>query len=332
MIAGRFVLAMAIAVIGILSLSGTVSLWQIWVESLVVGLMMSLTEPATQTFVFDIVGRDRIQNAVALNTMGTGLARMGGPSLAGVMIAVVGVTTTFFSASAGLVAACALFLTIPIMGHGSATKTTVLGELRSGLGYVRSNPAVMLVLFSCMAALFNGSLVAMRPIFARDVLHVGGAGFGVMAAFAGVGSIIGAVVTAIMPQTKYPGIQTVVSMLFFAATLFLYSFAFSYPYILAIEFLNGFAGQFWQVSIFSGLQISVPEEMRGRIIGLVFTCAQLGFVGQLGVGVLADLTSDRLAMGVFGAVPMIWLTILLILGFKVISTLHPLEDTAPEPA
>lgn len=326
LIVARLLLGVAFVTIGVLQFTARVALWHIWVESILVGLVMSFSEPATQTFVFDIAGRERIQNAIALNSMGAGLAQMTGPALAGVLIAIAGLTATFFSATAGLAVSCLLFLAIPIMGKSQMNidGAGALSQLREGLWYVRAHPPVMLVLLSCMAAVFNGSLYAMRPIFARDVLQVGSTGYGVMAALGGVGAIIGAVITSALPQTRRPGLQAVATLFLYALCLVLYSFAFSYPYILAVEFTAGFIGQLWQVSIFSGLQTSVPEAMRGRLIGLVFTCVQLTFVGQLGCGTLADLTSDQLALGLFGAIPAVWMALTLLFGHSTLARLHPL--------
>ena len=83
-----------------------------------------------------------------------------------------------------------------------------------------------------------------------------------------------------------------------------------------MELASGLIGQLWNVAAFSGLQLAVPEEMRGRIISLMMIVVQTAPLGQLFVGVLADAVGDQLAMAIFGAIPMVVLTALLIFGWR----------------
>ena len=141
-------------------------------------------------------------------------------------------------------------------------------------------------------------------------------GFGVMAGASGIGTVCGAMVAAMMPPMRRPGIMIAVSMLGYATCIFLYAFAFSFTYILVIEFIVGVFGQLWNVSTFSGLQMAVPEEMRGRVISMVFMVVQLAPIGQLLVGMLADAIGDQLALGIFGLIPMLVTTGILVLGHR----------------
>jgi MFS family permease len=106
------------------------------------------------------------------------------------------------------------------------------------------------------------------------------------------------------------------SMLAYASGLLLYAFAFSYAWVLIVEAWMGFAGQLWNVAALTGFQLAVPEEMRGRVLSMVFTLAQLGFAGALAVGALADMVGDQIALGLFGALPTLLLTGLLLFGWK----------------
>jgi hypothetical protein len=82
-----------------------------------------------------------------------------------------------------------------------------------------------------------------------------------------------------------------------------------------VEFWLGCAGQLWNVAAITGFQLAVPEQMRGRVLAMVFTLAQLGFVGTFAVGALADAAGDQLALGLFGAIPTVFLTLLLAFGW-----------------
>ena len=191
-----------------------------------------------------------------------------------------------------------------------------MSDLREGFAYVRDHPPLLLALLGCSMALFNGAINPMRPIFARHVLGVGAQEFGILSAVHGVGTFAAAVYVLLFPLRRKLGVVIVGSMLAFAIGLLLYSFAFSYTYVLVVEAWLGFTGQIWNVAALTGFQLAVPREMRGRVLSMVFTLAQLGFIGSLGVGVLADAVGDQLALGIFGAIPTVLLLPLLIFGYR----------------
>ncbi|MGH0030954.1 MAG: MFS transporter [Myxococcota bacterium] len=285
------------------------------------GLISAMSQPATQAYVFDVVGSENTQPAVALNSAGIGLGQMAGPALAGVLIAGGGIVGSWTAAAAGLLLAAALLAAIPVRGRATGRRRAPWRELREGFAYVVAHPPVWLALLACAMAFFNGAIFAMRPVFARHVLGVGSEGMGVMAASAGLGTLLGAIVATALPDFRRPGLAIAFSMLAFSGCVLLYAFAFSYPYVLTVEFASGLAAQLWQISTFSGLQLAVPEHLRGRVVGMVFMVAQLAQVGGVFVGALADRVGDQVAMGVFGAIPMTLLIALITFGWGGLSRL-----------
>ena len=179
---GRSGLAAVAMTIGMLVYTESIEYWHLLVVSVVGGLLASLLNPATQTFVVDVVGRRRTQHAVALNAMGSSFGSMGGGAVAGVLVGTVGMVATFVSASLGVVLAALVILTIPITGRSTreGERTSPLSDLREGFAYVRGRPPLLLALLACAMAVFNGAISPMRPIFARHVLGVGPEEFGVM--------------------------------------------------------------------------------------------------------------------------------------------------------
>jgi MFS family permease len=175
-------------------------------------------------------------------------------------------------------------------------------------------------------ALFNGAISSMRPVYARFVLDVGEVGLGWMSASHGAGTVLMAVVLAMLPRFRFVGLWITGGMFGFALCILLYSFAFSYSYILFVEFLLGATGQIWNVTVMAGLQLAVPEQMRGRVISMVFMAAQLGFVGQPIVGALADRFGDQIALGIFGAIPSVVLFLMLLTRSSV---LRRVGESAP---
>lgn len=314
---GRLGLAAVASSIGILVWTDVIAYWQLLAVSIVGGLLASVLSPATQTFVVDVVGRNRTEHAISLNAIGSSFGTIGGGALAGVLVGALGMVSTFLSAAAGVVIAGLIVVTIPIEGQAKRSQPTSLGkDLRDGFAYVRSRPPLLLALLACAMALFNGAISPMRVVFARHVLDVGAEAFGVMSGVHGIGTMVAALAVTLRPPSRNFGPLIAGTMLLYAVGLLLYSFAFSFEWILAVEGLMGFAGQLWHICALIGFQLAVPEEMRGRVLAMVFTLAQLGFVGGLLVSALADLAGDQVALSIFGAIPTVLLTALLLFGWK----------------
>lgn len=318
LVVGRLGLAGVVAAIAVLVAGGRIEIWHILVASVVGGLLTALTQPATQTYVYDVVRRQHLQSAISLNAGATSVAHTVGPLLGGALVGAIGFVGAYVSAAAGLVLSALLLLSIPVLGRADepASPAHWASDLRQGLAYVWTHPPVRLVLIACSLSVFNGAVAAMRPIFARHVLGVDAVGYGAMAGAAGLGGLAAAVAMAGLPGIRRPGPWIVASMLAFALLIVLYAFAFSFEYILVIELLSGVAGQIWMVSTFSGLQMAVPDDMRGRVVSLVFTVVMLAPIGGLFVGLLADGIGDRWALGIFGIIPAAVLACLLVGGYR----------------
>ncbi|MCA9505433.1 MAG: MFS transporter [Spirochaetaceae bacterium] len=325
---GRIGLATISIAVGTLAFSGAIAYWQIVVFSVLGGLLTSVLSPATQTFVVDVVGRRRTHHAISLNAVGASFGMMGGGALGGFLLGAAGVFPTFLMAGLGVVLSAIVVRSIPVAGRSlasaeaGATASSPLADLREGFAYVRARPPLLLALLACAMAVFNGALNPMRIFFARDVLDVGAEGLGWMAGVNGVGTLAAAVLAILRPPQRHLGILIAGTMLAFATGLVLYSFAFSFGWVLGVEGWLGFTGQLWNISALIGFQLAVPEAMRGRVLSMVFTLAQLGFLGVLGVGALADLVGDQTALFVFGAIPTVLLTGLLVFGWRTLEAMQ----------
>ncbi len=317
LIIGRMVLLVIMAIMSSLVVSGAILIVHVWLCSIAGGLAVALSQPASQTFVYDLVGRDRLENAIALNATSAGIAQVLGPAVGGALLAALGVAATFLGAALGMGLSAGLLLAIPIAGRAvAAARKPGLHEMGEGFVYVWQDPGLRLVILACAMALFNGALGSMRPVFARFVLEVGEVGLGGMAAASGAGTVLSAIALASLNRFRYIGLWIVVSMLGFSLCVLLYSFAFSYEYILVMEFVLGAFGQIWNVTVIAGLQLVVPPELRGRVIALIFMIAQLGFLGVPLNGALADRAGDQFALGVFGAIPTLILSVMLLFGYR----------------
>lgn len=315
---GRLGLASILAVIAVLVWSDSIAIWQLFVATGFAALISSLMNPATQTYVLDVVPPERAQSAVALNAAGSVMGQTAGPMAGALLVAAMG-----FAGAYGVIVLCvvssALLLgMIPIRGESAhlSPEVNVLEELREAVRYVRKHRPLAFALLACSFSVFNGALGAMRPVFARHVLMVGTEGYGALAAASGAGGMIAALVLAARPPLRRPGLVIAYSMLGFSILIVLYSFAFSYRYVLLIELLSGYVGQLWMVATFTGVQMAVPDNMRGRVMGLVFMIVNTAMLGALGIGMLADRVGDQLAMGIFGVLPSVALVGIIAVGYR----------------
>lgn len=323
LIGGRLALVITSTALAALVLTGTAQAWQGLLAALCAGVVGALLGPATMTYVYDVASRARAARAVALNATATGSAMILGRAIGGVIIAAVGTALTFGSAAGLFLVAAGLLLAIPITGapRPDAAARHVLDDLRGGITYVWQNPPLRFVLLACCMTIFNGAVFPMRPVFARFVLGEGSSAYGAMAAAQGAGSLLAAATLTFFPIRRV-GLVVVSSIWIYAWFVFAYAFADNLPFLLGVEFALGVTGQIWNISAMAGLQLVVPEDMRGRVMGLVFTVAQLGFIGHIIVGALADQVGDRIALATFGAIASLGLGILFISGFRLISALR----------
>ena len=318
LIGGRLLLVVVVLSMAMLVWTELVTLTHVYIASLIGGVISAMMQPAGQTFVFDVVGRERVENAISLNATAGGIAQVGGPLAAGALLAVIGVAGSFFVGGAGLFLSASLLMAIPIAGKMAERmeETSTGADLRAGFAWVWRDAPVRLVMLGCTMAIFNGALGPMRAVYAKFVLDVGTTGLGWMGAAGGLGTILAALWLTSMGGFRRPGVWIIGSLWAYALCLVLYAFAFSFEWILAVEFLAGVSGQVWNVTVMAGLQLAVPENMRGRVVGMVFTVAQLGFLGQPIIGFLADRIGDQWALGIFGAIPSVVLAGVLVFGMK----------------
>src|SRR6266566_5820472 len=181
--------------------TGTIQLWHLYVLAMLLGLTNSLDHPTRQAFVIELVGREDLPNAVALNASLSQMTRVVGPGMAGIIIAASGVTMLFLlNALSFLAVLVGLALIKSHELHAQALQPKSAGErqntwqsLREGVDYVWKTPAVVVVILVVgLVLLFGSNFNVVLPLFATDVLHVGATGFGFLSAAIGAGALLSA--------------------------------------------------------------------------------------------------------------------------------------------
>ncbi len=270
--------------------TGTLQLWHIYVLALLLGLTNSLGRPASRAFVVELVGREDLPNAVALNSSLSSLTRIVGPGLAGIIIAASSVTMLFLlNALSFLAVLVGLALIKSRELHAQALQPRSVGErqntwqsLREGVAYVWKTPAVsLLVLVVGLVLLFGSNFNVVLPLFATNVLHVGATGFGFLSAATGVGALLSGLWLAWSNQQ--PTIRRVlIGTLVFGVLEAV--FAVSHLYLLSLVLIAsvGFTEETFAMQAMTTIQTVAPDHLSGRVMSVQV----LFFDGSLPLGYL----------------------------------------------
>src|SRR5215813_3764185 len=293
----QVVAGLAALVLAALVATSVVNRWMVLGFSFVTGCCMALASPSYLALTYDLVGREDLANAIALNSTQFQLSRVLGPALFGFGFKVFGLAGCFFAnglSFAAVVAALKLvrFEEKPVSMHGTPKDRTVLwAGLLEGFKYVRNRPRVFALLsLSGVNSLFGAPYFAMIPIYARDIFHLGETGLAWLMSVAGAGALCGALLVAYLGDFKRKGWMVLIGGLAFGICVTL--FALSTKLYLSMIFLFGlgFAIVVSVATTNTLLQTLVTDQMRGRVMSMFV----LSFMGTMPIGnIIAGAVSHR---------------------------------------
>lgn len=290
---------MMVPALGLLAVTaaGVVTPWMVYLGVFGFGLLNAIDNPTRQSFVIEMVGADRVVNAVSLNSVIVQAARIVGPAIAGILIATAGVVPCFaINALTSVVMILALLRMDPKRLHEAPVAPREAGAIRAGLRYVRRTPelAVPLALMALVGT-FGFNFQVVLPLLAKFSFDGGAATFGALVAAMGVGSIAGALITGHHGKTG-PRLIAGAALAFGVSAVL----AAAMP-TLALEIpllvLLGGAAVTFAATINSTLQLAVAPEMRGRVMAL-YSVVFLGStpIGAPLVGWLSEAYDPRVAL------------------------------------
>lgn len=277
--------------------------WMVLLLSFVTGCCWALSGPSYQAITVDLVEREDLANAIALNSSQFQLARVAGPTLAAVTMRLLGMAGCFFANGLSYVAIVAALSRVRFEKKGAAPSETVGGEkveavrrsmwgdLAEGFRYVRGRPRVGAVLLcSTVVCLFGAPYLVLLPLFARNVYGWDEAGLSLLMGTAGAGALVGALGLAYLGDVRRKGLILLASML--SAGTCITAFAAVTSPRLAVPLL--FATGMSMVTFFALgntlVQQLVTDEMRGRVMSMWI----LTFIGTMPVGsFLSGASADR---------------------------------------
>ena len=309
------VLASAVVAVGIglLLSSGIISpekegsWWILMAAVMIMGSLMGLMMPALQALVADIVKREQLMNAVAVNTMGMNILFVGGPRLASYLIDTYGYDTVYY-AMAGCYVLSAFFIffvrgtgltTSPTPGPASIApdRANILGEIRKGFQYIRKEPMILAVLiFSLVVTVLSMPYQQLLPIFVEDIFNVGTTGGGELMMIAGLGALIGSITITFL-HNKKRGIMLLGSGLLAGMALISFSFSTIWGLSLGTMVFIGLSQTFRQTISTTLLQAYSEPEYRGRVMSIFSMQWGLMSIFTFIAGVLSEVISVQWVLG-----------------------------------
>jgi MFS family permease len=265
------VLALAL---GVLTVSGAVRLWHVGVLAALLGLNNAFENPARQSFMLEMVGRDSLRTAVSLNSTMVNLARVVGPAVGGVLIAGVGIGVCFLINAASFIVVIWTLLHLDRSAISpSRPIVRASGQLREGLRYVARTPELAIpLLMMALAGVFAYEFQVTLPVLAREALHQGAEGFGLMTAAMGIGAVGGGLLVAARGTT---GLRPMVRhAATFGVVLLLAAAAPNLPLALLALVLVGWCSISFMATGNTTLQLAAAPDMRGRVMSLWFVAFQ----------------------------------------------------------
>ena len=289
-------------ILGLLTVTGLVRLWQVYVFAALFGAAAAFDAPARQTFVAELVGDEDLHNAVTLNSMSINLANLIGPAVAGLVIAEVGTGWAFLINGASFLGVLAsLFLLRAADLHPSGRAERARGSFLEGLSYVSKRPDLIVIL---VMLFLIGTFAMNFPIFisvmALRVLHADARGFGVLSSVMAVGTLAGAFLSA---RRGMPNLKTLLRAAEILGVGFtLASFAPGYWSFAAALVVIGMAYLTFVNATNGLMQLTTEPAMRGRVMALRVGVALGGTpIGAPAIGWVADHLGPRWALGVGAA-------------------------------
>ncbi len=285
------VAAIQALILAILVGTNLVQLWHIYILALLLGMVNAFDNPTRQAFVVEMVGREDLPNAIALNSSLFNAARIVGPAVGGLMIATLGIADTFYANAISFIGVLAAlvamrpehFFAVPAPVRGN-----IFRQVGDGVRYVTQTPSALAVVIVMVSlGIFGYNFSVTLPLIAEFVLHTDAIGFGALTAFMGIGSLLGALALAYQSRTTYPFLLT--SAAFFSLLLLSVAFTSFFPVTVTLLIALGFASIAYTATSNTLLQLNTPDHLRGRVMSIYFLLfAGSTPIGGFITGVLAD--------------------------------------------
>jgi len=290
--------------LGILIDINMAAVWQVALIAAFLGTVNAFDIPARQSFMAELVGKENLTNAVALNSAAFHGARMIGPVIAGIAIANFGLSACFYLNAVSFLAVIVALSRIRTVGEVRISSQGILKDLIEGIQFMRNKPEIyriiiMIAIFGLLAMPF----VTLLPAFAVEVLKTGSAGFGLLVGATGAGALSAALFLALKGDIENKNRFMAVAAFCVSVPLLFFSLSGHFYFSLTILFVIGWGLVSFLATANSFIQLSVPDNLRGRAMS-VYTFVFLGTapIGNSLMGTVADFIGAAHAVSIFALI------------------------------
>jgi MFS family permease len=294
---------------------GHVAYWHVAVMAAVYGVANTVDMPTRQAFIVEMVGRESLRSAIALNSALFNAARVVGPALAGLAIARWGTAVAFFANGVSFLPVIAALLALHADGRPRAPSGRALrDEIGEGLQYALRTPRVALIMTLVMAvSAFFFNYNTLVPLLARDILHEDAHGFGLLMTAIGVGAVTGAVVLASLGAERPPTQALVTAAMVLGLATMLTASVARFDVAVVLLFVMGFCGMLFMTGANTTVQLTVPDDLRGRVMSLhTLMFAGMTPFGAFLVGSVTEAFGPRAGFFITGAGGLVAITAVIV--------------------
>jgi MFS family permease len=285
-----------------LTLWGKIQVWHVFVLAALLGVVNAFDIPGRQSFLVDMVGREDLMNAIALNSSMFNGARVVGPAIAGILVARIGEGWCFFANAVSYIAVIVGLLLMKVLSSVPPAITSPFEHMMEGFRFVnRTAPIRALLVLLGLVSLVGMPYAVLMPIFADKILHGGARGLGILMGSSGIGALLGALTLAFRKGVK--GLGRWVSACCAGFGLSLVVFAMSHRFWISVILLLpvGYTIMLQMACSNTLIQVMVPDALRGRVMA-VYSMMFMGMapIGALLGGAIADRLGAQVTVGIGG--------------------------------
>lgn len=284
--------------LGILTVAGYIQLWQIIIIAFLLGIVNALDGPARLSFAVEMVGKEDLPSAIALNSAIFNGARVVGPGVAGILIASFGVGGAFILNGLSFIAVIFALFLMKVKEIIADIHPNPIRAIKEGLSYSFSHPLIgTLLIFTGITSVFGWSYVTIMPVVADEVFHRGVSDLGLLYVSAGVGALIGTVVVSAFAKRFSPVNFILAGNFIFTSMLIIFTYTNNFYLALFFMCVSGF-GLIIQFSMMNAtIQGLVKDSFRGRVMS-IYMLMFLGLspLGNFQIGYFAEHFGSMLAI------------------------------------
>jgi MFS family permease len=318
LVLGNGVALLVALIIAVLVLTDAIAMWHLLVAGAIDGVLFAVRFPAGQAITARLVPRHHLMNAISLNTVSHSLPNVAGPALGGVLIAILGIAAAYFVTTGAFLLALLMMLGVAAsFGHVERTAvSSLMNDLREAYDYLLTHRELLRLTWAMLIPYMLGqSCLLLLPLFVEEELGRGPETFGALSATLGAGAVIGAMAVATFGRHQQ------LALLMFAGVLGTGICAIGYglsqwvPVTGAVLLVVGASESALFAAYETVLLLRLPDEMRGRVMGLMFTVAAMFPIGAIVAGAVADVIGLRTLAVMDGAIIVamafvVWRTVL----------------------